>query len=104
VVIGALFAERANIASYIQQVGFPAIVLNLVTMAVAFLTARFLLLPASQRSAITLECGLQNSTLGLAVALTILDRPDISIPIAVYGLLMLFTGFGFAMWTRQRNE
>ncbi len=104
VVIGALFAERANIASYIQQVGFPAIVLNLVTMAVAFLTARFLLLPDSQRSAITLECGLQNSTLGLAVALTILDRPDISIPIAVYGLLMLFTGFGFAMWTRQRNE
>jgi BASS family bile acid:Na+ symporter len=104
VVIGALFAERANIASYIQQVGFPAIALNLVTMAVAFLTARFLLLPDTQRSAITLECGLQNSTLGLAVALTILDRPDISIPIAVYGLLMLFTGFGFAMWTRQRNE
>lgn len=104
VVIGALLAERENIVPYILAVGLPVIVLNLVTMFVAFMFARMLVLPHGQQSAITLECGLQNSTLGLAVALTILDRTDISIPVAVYGLFMLFTGFGFALWSRSRSN
>ena len=104
VVIAALIAERENIIPYISQSGIPTIVLNIATMAIAAGVAVILALPKNQRSAITLECGLQNSTLGLAVALTILDRSDISIPIAVYGLLMLFTGFGYAWWARSRNS
>ncbi len=103
VVIGALVAERENIVPYISQTGVPMLVLNIVMMMIAILVARFMTLPRAQQSAISLECGLQNSTLGLAVALTILNRPDISIPVAVYGLLMLFTGFGYAMWIRSRT-
>ena len=103
VVIGALIQERENIVPYITQTGIPTLVLNIVTLAVAALAATVMALPRDQRVAITLECGLQNSTLGLAVAITILNRPDISIPIAVYGLLMLFTGFGYAMWQRGRG-
>jgi len=102
VVIGALIQERANIIPYISQTGIPTIVLNLVTMGVAALVAAAIALPRDQRVAITLECGLQNSTLGLAVALTILDRSDISVPVAVYGLLMLFTGFGYAIWQKKK--
>jgi len=103
VVIGALIQERANIIPYISQTGIPTIVLNLVTMGVAALVAAAIALPRDQRVAITLECGLQNSTLGLAVALTILDRSDISVPVAVYGLLMLFTGFGYAIWQKKKS-
>lgn len=104
VMIGALLAERENVIPYIQQTGLFAISLNLITMLLAIFMAGLFLLPASQRTAITLECGLQNSTLGLAIAITILDRTDISIPIAVYGLLMLFTGFGYALWLRSRSN
>ncbi|MEO0328738.1 MAG: bile acid:sodium symporter family protein [Pseudomonadota bacterium] len=102
VVVGALIQERANIIPYIAETGIPTLVLNILTMGLAAAIAAFLALPRNQQVAITLECGLQNSTLGLAVAITILDRSDISVPIAVYGLLMLFTGFGYAMW-RRRN-
>ncbi len=102
VVIGALIAERGNVVNYIAQTGVPAIVLNLITMAVAGGIAAALALPLAQRTAITLECGLQNATLGITVAVTLLNRTDISVPVAVYGLLMLFTGFGFAMWSRSR--
>lgn len=104
VVIGALVQERQNVVPYLLESGLPTIVLNLVTMAVAGVVAIMIAVPQKQRAAITLECGLQNSTLGLFVALTILDRTDISIPIAVYGLLMLFTGFGYAIWQKGKGE
>ena len=104
VMIGALVAERENVIPYIQQTGLFAIALNIITMMIAIFTAKAFLLPMIQRTAITLECGLQNSTLGLAIAITILDRTDISIPIAVYGLLMLFSGFGYALWVRSNSK
>lgn len=103
VLIGALAAERENVIPYIQQTGLHAIALNIMTMVIAIFAAKFFLLPKAQGTAIALECGLQNSTLGLAVAITILGRTDISVPIAVYGLLMLFTGFGYAMWLRLKH-
>ena len=102
VVVGALIAERDNVVSYIAQTGVPAIVLNFVTMMVAIGVASLLAVPIAQRTAITLECGLQNATLGITVAVTLLGRTDISIPVAVYGLLMLFTGFAYAMWAKSR--
>ena len=102
VVIAALVQESANVIPYIQESGLPTIVLNILTMAVASIAAAIIAVPVSQKAAITLECGLQNSTLGLFVALTVLDRTDISIPIAVYGLLMLFTGFGYALFQRRQ--
>lgn len=101
VVIGALVADRDNVVPYIQQSGFLVMILLVVTMAVAAAVAAVLRLPYGQQTAITLECGLQNATLGIAVAITILDRVDISVPIAVYGLLMLFIAFAYAMWRRR---
>lgn len=104
VIIGALMAERDNVMSYLYQTGVHVIALNVLTMLIAILAAKAFMLPQSQRSAIALECGLQNGTLGLAITITILGRTDIAIPSAVYGLLMLFTGFGYAIWLRSRNR
>ncbi|MGI9353148.1 MAG: bile acid:sodium symporter family protein [Rhizobiaceae bacterium] len=104
VVVGALIAERENVVTYIVQTGVPAVALNVVTMALAGGVAAALAIPADQRTAITLECGLQNATLGITVAVTLLGRTDISVPVAVYGLLMLFTGFGYAIWARSRSQ
>ena len=104
VVIGALIAERENVVTYIVQTGVPAVTLNVVTMALAAGVAAVLTIPTDQRTAITLECGLQNATLGITVAVTLLGRTDISVPVAVYGLLMLFTGFGYAILARSRSQ
>jgi len=104
VVIGALVADADNVIPYIQQSGLLVMILILVTMGVAAAAAAGMKLPYNQQTAITLECGLQNATLGIAVAITILDRVDISVPIAIYGLLMLFVAFAYAMWRRRGAE
>ncbi len=103
VVLAAIFQDRQNVIPYFQQTGLPTLVLNLLMMFVAIMVGRMFLLPKDQRTAISFECGLQNSTLGLTIALTILDQTEISVPIAVYGLVMLITGFLFAMWLRSRS-
>ncbi|MDJ0614104.1 MAG: bile acid:sodium symporter family protein [Rhizobiaceae bacterium] len=104
VVLGALYAERDTVVSQISQAGLPAIILNVIAMFVAASAAAFMALPRAQRTAITLECGLQNATLGIVVALTILGNAEISIPIAVYGLLMLFSGFAYAMYVKSKSQ
>lgn len=101
VVVGAILADKENVIPYIKQAGIISIVFNLIVMTFAIGIARMMMLPKDQRTSIALECGLQNGTLGLVVALTILERTDISIPIAVYSLLMLFIGFGYALWARS---
>lgn len=101
VVIGALAENSENVIPYLQQAGIISIVFNVVIMSVAVGIAGVLMLPRDQRTAIALECGLQNGTLGLVVALTILGRPDIGMPIAAYSLIMLFIGFGYALWARS---
>lgn len=103
VVIGALFQNSENVVPYLKQAGLIAVLFNIAIMGIAIGVAGVLMLPKDQRTAIALECGLQNGTLGLVVALTVLERPDIAIPIAAYSLIMLFIGFGYAMWARTKE-
>ena len=46
------------------------------------------------RVALAVECGLQNSALGITLALTLLDQPALAVPAVVYALLMNFTALG----------
>ncbi len=102
VVVAAVYANRDDVVPFFAQAGVAALAMNLFTMIVAGLFAVVLSLPRDQRIAITLECGLQNSTIALVVALTFLKVDAISIPAAVYGLIMLATGFGYAWWIGRR--
>lgn len=46
---------------------------------------------------IGVETGLQNATLAITVAVSVLDNDDLAIVPALYGLWMLITGFPFAL-------
>ena len=92
IVAWAIYAERERLAEYLAQVGPPMLVLNLVMMALAFGLAVGLRLGTGQRRAIVLECGLQNGTLAIVVAGTILQQPAMMIPAGIYSILMFITG------------
>ena len=64
VLLGAILAERENVVSYFAQAGFITLLLNLIMMFIAFYISRIFISNTSQQRAITLECGLQNGTLG----------------------------------------
>ena len=80
IVLGAILSERENLLSYFIQAGPVTLVLNLVMMALAFALAVLFGLGIRQRTAITLECGLQNGTLAIFVAATLLGNTAMSVP------------------------
>ncbi|MFK5980291.1 MAG: bile acid:sodium symporter family protein [Rhizobiaceae bacterium] len=104
VVVSIVYLERDNILDYFLQIGIQVVALNLLMMILAAMIANIMNLPGPQRTTITLECGLQNSTIGLTVALTILGNIQMSVPLAVYGLIMMTTGFAYAIFVKGRQK
>jgi BASS family bile acid:Na+ symporter len=88
---------------YFKQVGIAVGLLNIVTMLVGFYTAKLGKLSLPQSIAIALESGLQNGTLGIVIAISILLNAEMSIPAAVYSLIMFGTG-GFMVWRFGRTK
>ncbi|MGB3295068.1 MAG: bile acid:sodium symporter family protein [Phormidesmis sp.] len=105
IVFGILLAERANLATYILQVGGVTLTLNILTMALGYALATLTKLGHQSATAITCEVGIQNGTLAIAVASapTLLNNPTLSIPAGIYSLLMFATGAAWAWWAKRQQ-
>lgn len=102
VVIGAIVAERDNVVSYFAQAGPVTLVLNIVMMALAYGIAHLFASGLRQRAAISIECGLQNGTLAIAVATLMFEGSGAAIPAATYSLIMFATALIFVGIVRRR--
>ncbi|MBT3553668.1 MAG: bile acid:sodium symporter family protein [Rhodospirillaceae bacterium] len=91
IIIGAVLSVRDNIVAFFVQAGPITLALNVVMMAVAFFIANITGLGVRQRTAITLECGLQNGTLTIFVAVTLIGNQTMMVPGGIYSLLMFVT-------------
>jgi BASS family bile acid:Na+ symporter len=103
IIAGAIFAERNNIVGYFLQAGPVTLALNLTMMALALAIARVAGLGARQRTAITLECGLQNGTLAVFVAATLIGSREMMVPGAIYSLLMFPTALAYLFLVMRRR-
>ncbi|NJL48537.1 MAG: bile acid:sodium symporter family protein [Leptolyngbyaceae cyanobacterium SM2_5_2] len=107
IIAGLLIQQRDNVMGFFAQVGLATLALNLIAMAVGYVIGLSTRLERSNVTAITLEVGLQNGTLAIAIASapTLLNQPTLAIPAAIYSLLMFGTGAVFAAWAaRQKTE
>jgi BASS family bile acid:Na+ symporter len=106
VVAAAVIKERANIVTFVQQVGLAALVFNLASMAVGYFVPLVARLPRKQATAIGMEIGIHNGTLAIAIASspTLLNNTTMAIPAAVYSLIMFFTAAGFGWYVARGNE
>ena len=99
VIVGAaILKERANLVQYFIEAGPAALALNLSTLALSFLMAKWTGLPFRQGLTIAIESGIQNGTLGITIAATLLVNSVMSIPSAIYSLLMFGTAALVILW------
>lgn len=91
-VLGAVMQERENLPSHFRQVGIAMLVLNVMTMWLGYRIALLTRLPKRQAVTIAIEGGIQNGTLAIFIAGTLLKQSAMSIPAAVYSLIMFATG------------
>lgn len=104
VILGAILKEKENIAGYFVQVGVITLLINVVILAGGYLLGKLFRLSHPQRAAISIESGIQNGTLAITIATSslLLNNSQMSIPAAVYSLIMFATG-GVAVYLYSRN-
>lgn len=101
VVAAALWAERTHIGDNLTVVGAAVLCLNVLAMTASFVLSTLAGLDGRQATAVSIELGVHNTTLAMAVGAMV--TPTMVIPAAVYGVFMFFTAGAFARWMHQRN-
>lgn len=106
IIVGLLLKERANVAAFFLQVGGVTLVLNGVMMCLGYAIATALKLDHASAKSITVEVGIQNGTLAIAIATapTLLNSPTMAIPAAIYSLIMFVTSAGFGWLMQQKSQ
>ncbi len=105
ILLGAILKERANIIPYFQEAGIATILLNVSGLFLGYQLAKLFSLKLRQRTAISIETGIQNGTLALTLALSpaILNNTQMAIPGAIYSLIMFMTAFVMIICFKTKN-
>ena len=91
IIMAAVLKEKENVLEFFKQAGPVALALNVTMLAIGFYGSRLLKLTERQSATVSIETGIQNGTLGIAVAVTIIGNSEMSIPSAIYSLIMFAT-------------
>lgn len=101
VILAAVLAEKDKVVKYFQEVGISALTFNLISMAIGYFVPILMKVPKKQAISIGMEIGIHNGTLAIFIALSVLGSNPISIPAAVYSLIMFFTAAIFGYWVSR---
>ena len=97
IIIAAILKEKSHIVEYFQQIGIPALLFNVLSLVVGYYLPRMLKIGKKQAIAIGMEIGIHNGTMAIFIATTVLNNSVMSIPPAIYSLIMFLTAsmFGY---------
>ncbi|WP_202842869.1 bile acid:sodium symporter family protein [Luteimonas saliphila] len=101
-IVAAVAKEWSTLLASFATVGLACLLFNLASMGTGYAAPLAIRLPRRQAIAIAMEIGIHNGTLAIFIALNVLGNAAMSIPAAVYSLLMFLTAalFGWRMARR----
>ena len=88
VAVGALLGERANLGTYLEQLGVVTALFCLASLTIGYAGARLMRLNGPQSIATSMEVGIHNTTIALTIALSVLDNTEVAIAAAIYSVFM----------------
>ena len=94
-IIGLIIKERELLISSLDQVFFASLSLNVLAVLLGLVIAKITALSFQNAVTLGIEVGIQNGTLALLVAGTILQNAVMTIPAITYSLIMFVTGSVF---------
>jgi BASS family bile acid:Na+ symporter len=97
IIASTLIRERDHLKEFFVVAGPASLLLNVLTLGISYLLARLISLSTKQSITISIESGIQNGTLGIAIASTLLKNPAMSVPSAIYSILMFITSIFIIM-------
>jgi BASS family bile acid:Na+ symporter len=105
IIISAIVKEKANVIIYFQEVGLAAFLFNVLSMMAGYFIPQLFSVNKKQAISIGMEIGIHNGTLAIYIALNVLGNSAMSIPPAIYSLIMFFTAafFGYLVNKKQNK-
>lgn len=110
IIIGAVTINRDQLATALPVIGPAVIGLNTLTMLLGFFSAKLMNLNLRQSISISIECGIQNASLALAVVgMALAQYTELALVPATYGVLMfgiggLFAGYYARIVTKSKKS
>lgn len=104
IVAAAILKERASLVEFFVLAGPVTLFLNISTLLLGFILAKLFLLPKNQQLTIAIESGIQNGTLGIMIAATLLRNSEMTVPIAIYSLIMFVTAALIIISTNYKKK
>lgn len=97
IIISVSVREKQVLMDNFAMLGMPIILFNVLSMATGYFLPQFFGIDKKQAIAIGMEIGIHNGTLAIYIALNAINNSAMSVPPAIYSLLMFFTAaaFGF---------
>ncbi len=102
VIAGAVISNWALLVDNVARLALVTAVFCVLSLAVGYWVPRWLRVGRRQAIASSFEIGIHNATLAIVIAQTVLGSIELSLPAAVYGVLMFFIAFGFGFVIRER--
>lgn len=105
IILAAILKQKEQVVDYFKQVGIAALVFNVLSMVLGYFIPILFKLSKKQSIAIGMEIGIHNGTLAIYIALSVIGSSVMSIPPAIYSLIMFFTAavFGFLVNKEKVN-
>jgi BASS family bile acid:Na+ symporter len=103
VIAGAVASNWALLLENFGRLALITITFCVLSLAVGYLVPRWLKVGRRESIATSFEIGIHNATLAIVIAQTVLGSVELSLPAAVYGVLMFFIAFGFGFLIRERR-
>ena len=92
IVAGIIVANLDVLREHWAALSGVTVALNVVTMGLGLAAGKLMSLPSRQTVTVAIEAGIQNGTLAIVIATSILKRGDMALPGGFYSLVMFVTG------------
>jgi BASS family bile acid:Na+ symporter len=92
IIFATILTNREIFIQAFEDVGLITLSLNVLMLLIGYFSARIFRLNVTQSITISIESGIQNGTLGIMIASTLLHNNVMAISPAVYSLIMFMTG------------
>lgn len=101
VIVGAIVSNWQLLLDNVGRLALITVVFCLLSLAVGFLVPRVFRVEPRQAVASSFEIGIHNATLAIVIAQTVIGSIEMSLPAAVYGVLMFFVALGWGFLIRR---
>lgn len=103
IIVSVTIREKQVLIDYSGELGLPILLFNVLSMAIGYYVPQFFKVEKKQAIAIGMEIGIHNGALAIYIALNVLNNSTMSVPPAMYSLLMFFTAAAFGFLVRQKK-